>query len=330
MNKQTKNKLIAFFKGHSKSNQAKSYLIDHQDDDSLNDFLVDEWEQTSAENTLQVNEGENWKKINQHLINSRPKKVFPIQNRWFVGGSIAVMVTLVIMFIAVEFDVLKFDEILSSQTEITYVIKQTNKGEKLNVTLPDGSNIRLNSSSKLRIPSNYSTASNRVVELEGEAFFNVSKVKNKSFKVISKGITTEVLGTKFNIQSLNEGKEVTVAVVSGKVRVGTARSEIILDPEEITKVSAKSINLQKTKFDHDEVVGWYKNILVFDQMSFDQVVKDLEQWYGVEFIIEGKSKNNAKYSGKFEDKSLQADLEGLGFSSSFEFEIKQKTVFIKF
>ena len=148
--------------------------------------------------------------------------------------------------------------------------------------------------------------------------------------MISQGVTTKVLGTTFNINSKPKESEVVVAVVTGKVQVTTKRAQIILNPKELTQVSSESINLKKSNYDLDATIGWSGDLLVFKEDSFEDVIKDLEEWYGVEFVVEKQPQINEKYSGKFENSSLQLVLEGLGFSSSFDYEIKGKTVFLKF
>jgi transmembrane sensor len=333
MDKDSKKILTDYFQGKTSgkvTEKAKKFIIDHRNDDALNDLLAEEWNETSSDNQFHINSEEYWNEISRHVDESSKSGVLSIFSKTTIGISVAAAVTLAILtFIFIgEFQVQ--DSIAQVAHEVTYTDKQTNKGEKLNVALPDGSNIRLNSSSKIRIPSNYSSAKERVVFLEGEAFFKVSKFEGKTFKVISKGVTTEVLGTSFNINSKDKEDNVSVAVVTGKVQVSTKRSRIVLNPNEITSVRAETINLKKSWFDQDEVTGWNDNVLVFREESFVEVIDQLEEWYGVEFIIKGQPKVASKYNGRFENTSLQVVLEGLGFSSSFDYKIKNKTIFLKF
>ncbi len=308
-----------------KSKQAKKYLVSHRNDDSLNDMLAEEWNVTAAENRFQINTEENWNEIEHYVKQTKRQGVFTLLSRKTM--TLAAGLVLVLLSFGV---VTYFNHQPLVTDKVEYTIKQTKKGEKLNVTLPDGTTIRLNSSTELRIPSNYSTAKDRLVQLDGEAFFSVSKFEGKPFKVITEGVTTEVLGTSFNVNVNPDTGNTTVAVVTGKVKVSTKRSDILLYPSEMTAVSKESINLKKVIFDYDEVIGWNDNLLVFNDVEFDDVVASLEEWYGVEFVIEGQPESDATYNGRFENISLQYVLEGLGFSSSFQYEIKGKTVFLKF
>jgi len=331
MERNTKKILADYIEGNTNPElckQVKKYIISNRNNDILNDALAEEWEATSGENKFHLNKEEYWIDIKKHITDKEStKEVF---SKHYFSISIAAGIAIAVLFFLFHYTLQNEGTKPHIAAKITYIIKETKKGEKLNVSLPDGSNIRLNSSSKLQIPSDYGSSDDRMVKLEGEAFFNVSKFEGKSFKVISQGVTTKVLGTTFNINSKPKESEVVVAVVTGKVQVTTKRAQIILNPKELTQVSSESINLKKSNYDLDATIGWSGDLLVFKEDSFEDVIKDLEEWYGVEFVVEKQPQINEKYSGKFENSSLQLVLEGLGFSSSFDYEIKGKTVFLKF
>lgn len=330
MDKNKRKILTSYFEGsvsQDMGKQARSYIIDHRNDDTLNDVLAEEWNHTPDDNQFQINKEESWAEIKHHLEDKTKNRKLSVFAK--TGMAVAATIALAILAFVWQND-FSGKEKAYSEKEIGYTIKKTNKGEKLNVSLPDGSTIRLNSSSELRIPTNYTTAETRLVQLDGEAFFSVSKFEGKSFQVESNGVTTEVLGTSFNINTEKKTGNTSVAVVTGKVQVNTLRSKIVLLPSEMTVVRAESINLKKTTFDYDEVIGWNKNLLVFNESGFTEVIDNLEEWYGVEFVIAGEPTLNSTYNGRFENKSLQLVLEGLGFSSSFDYQIKDKTVFLKF
>lgn len=316
------------------SNEPNQKVIDQlvrfRNDEDLNDLLAEEWTKTSNKDQFHINKEENWNEIIAHVEKNQRTKSLSIFSKRIYKIAIAASFALIVLSFVFQnlYPELSSPDITDSQ--VSYVTKKTNKGEKLNVSLPDGSTIRLNSSSELKIPSNYASAADRVVILDGEAFFSVAKFENKPFRVISDGIITEVLGTKFNVNSKRENGNVAVAVVSGRVQVNTKRSKIILEPNELTEVRVESINLKKSECDIEVVTGWRNNLLIFKKTPFGEVIEGLEEWYGVEFVIEGQPNIDDKYSGRFENSSLQVVLEGLGFSSSFDFEIKNKKVYLKF
>lgn len=319
-------------------NYIRQWLITHEADENVRRLLQEEWMLTSADNELNHDMDVEWRAFKQKV--SHPRRTEHVKEatrskRFLLWSPLTLMtVSVIAVLLSSVFLYFLFQNtdpaVPATQEEVAYTIKKTNRGEKLNVTLPDGSSIKLNSSSELRIPDDYNAGKERVVFLNGEAFFEVVRDENKPFKVISGKVTTQVLGTSFNVNTLSPSEEVSVAVVTGKVRVANIEKEIILYPEEMTTVGASTVNPSKKTFDMDLVTGWRNNLLIFEKASLEEIIDKMEQWYGVTFVIEGKPHSRGKYSGRFENKSLSLVLEGLGFSSEFEYRIDGKTVHLKF
>lgn len=294
------------------------------EDEDVNEFLANEWSHTSSENKAGISIDEAWlefrERISKEQLESRP-----LWKRWLVAASISVVIASAAFYFSNQS---RHDGLTAIVEKVTYTEKQTDRGEKLNIALPDGTSIRLNSSTSLRIPSDFTNK--RMVYLHGEAFFEVAKDESKPFKVITGPVVTEVLGTSFNVTAFVPDEKVSVAVIEGKVRVANSIQAIELDRKEMTTVGPDKELLTKSDFDEESVIGWRNNILLFDQVSFDQVIEILKEWYGVDFVLEGESIPKGLYSGRFENKSLQLVLDGLGFSSDFEYKIVDKVVFLRF
>ena len=215
------------------------------------------------------------------------------------------------------------------QEETALVSRQNPAGRKAIFQLSDGTKVKLNAESKLQFPKNFSDT-NRIVLLEGEAFFEVARDETRPFLVVTGNITTKVLGTSFHVKNHPQSHNVQVALVHGKVSVldqnGTS---VVLEPDEMVTYSHK--NITKSTFDRDLVFGWVDNKLVFDKANAREVVKRLEKWYGVKFILRKEPMFSGLYSGVFEDESLHNVLQGIryGAEHSFVYEIIEKQVVIK-
>lgn len=220
----------------------------------------------------------------------------------------------------------------SSQTEQKAIVatkmfkREIPKGKKSVVTLADGTKVKLNAGASFEFPESFSNSNERRVYLSGEAFFEVAKDTLKPFIIESNHITTTVLGTSFNLQE--ENGNVAVAVVTGKVKVSSAQENtaVFLNPGEQAEYNYKSKNITKHKIDIESVTFWKDDIIYFHQSAFHEVVDRLENWYGVEFIIERKIKG--KFSGRFKSKSLNEVLLGLSYTTDFNFEIEKDKVTI--
>src|SRR5690606_4050789 len=110
----------------------------------------------------------------------------------------------------------------------------TPKGGMYQITLADSSKIWLNAASTLKYPSRFHTKE-RVVELQGEAYFIVAEDKKRPFKVISNGQQIEVLGTEFNVSAYDDEPDVKTTLVAGAVSIAPTahhRSLAVLQPGE--------------------------------------------------------------------------------------------------
>ncbi|MDN5210884.1 FecR domain-containing protein [Fulvivirgaceae bacterium BMA12] len=302
-------------------------LTQHEHDEELKRWLFDAWQKTSAKKELSLDINEGWLEIKKTISNNTKSRKIVHWPQVGVAASIVLAITLGVLFFWQKPASDPEDPVVE---QAVFIEKETGKGEKLNISLPDGSFIKLNTSTKLSIPANYYSNNERVVYLEGEAFFEVAKFEKKPFKVITGNITTTVMGTSFNVKALSENEPVSVALVEGKVSVANAKDEIILDPAEMTTVRPSTGKLSKETFDVEVITGWRSNLLIFDEILFEEIIEKLEQWYGVEFKIKGAPVGGKRYSGRFENKPLALVLEGLGFSSTFSYEIKDKTIFLNF
>lgn len=163
-------------------------------------------------------------------------------------------------------------------------------GEMANVTLPDGSEIELNSGSEVRYNRLFSL-SNREVSLNGEAFFSV---KNGSlpFEVNANGTTVRVTGTRFNVRSWREdpGRETEVSVMEGSVRFypdGLRDSSVTILPGQLSRLT---VEMEKPtapdSVSIDRVLAWRDHKFVFNKKSLAVVFRELERRFEIEIDLE--------------------------------------------
>ena len=207
---------------------------------------------------------------------------------------------------------------------VPLVIKRTGKGEKLNVRLPDGSQVKLNANSVLIAPERFEKGS-RQVKLEGEALFDVSEDPARPFTIVSGEVQTQVLGTSFNVRAYQEEQTVEVAVVSGKVSVqGSGAEEVFLLPNEVSLYDNNSRSLSTRQQDISDLIAWSKNILIFDGDTEAEVWTKLENWFGVNIILPKPAVIQGKYSGRFYNEPLERVLEGISYAAGFDYEIRDR------
>lgn len=210
------------------------------------------------------------------------------------------------------------------------------KGQKLTVFLSDGSKVKLNAESKIRYRKPLDEDS-RVVYLEGEAFFEVVPDKSRPFIVRSANLETKVLGTSFNVKAYPGEHQINVAVKTGLVSVinteqklaNIQNKSIVLSPTEMASFSMENNDMSVTKYDPKEVLSWSEGVLYFNDATMEQFVGELERWYGIDIVVERKTKIKKGIVGEFKDQSLEEILLGTHEASQFEYEFKNDKVIIK-
>ncbi|WP_339904768.1 FecR domain-containing protein [uncultured Cyclobacterium sp.] len=204
-------------------------------------------------------------------------------------------------------------------------------GVKANLTLQDGSKVILNSGSTLKYVKNFES-NRRVLELSGEAYFEVAEDQSRPFSVKTGSVTTTALGTTFLISSY-ENKPLDIALLTGKVAVNLDfghEQEIKLTKGEGLKVDLKSEKVQNEFFDPEIILAWTRKTIIFEKVSMFEVKRVLENWYGVKIEFTNSPPTDLEISGKFTDQSLENVLEGLSHSARFEYKLEKDKTTLKF
>jgi ferric-dicitrate binding protein FerR (iron transport regulator) len=184
---------------------------------------------------------------------------------------------------------------------------QTRKGEKVSLTLSDGSKVYLNTLSTLKYPEFFSETS-RDVELEGEAYFAVTPNKNRPFRVKSGNTLTVVRGTEFNIK--NRGESISVVVVKGSVDTYNPTSEKIFNLKKGDLISYNErtgfSNLRRADLQH--YLAWRKDKFSFSRTPLKEVMEEIGRYYNVDVRFKADSLKNKTITGFFSSGSINKIL----------------------
>jgi ferric-dicitrate binding protein FerR (iron transport regulator) len=172
----------------------------------------------------------------------------------------------------------------------------TSKGEQYQVILPDGSHVWLNAASTLKYPVAF-TGNERLVELTGEAYFEVAHNKAMPFKVKTRQQQVEVLGTHFNINAYTDEKITATTLLEGSVKVTTAsrNQKMIIKPGEQSTVNGDTMNVQEV--DTDEAVAWKNGYFLFNDENLAGIMKKVSRWYNVEVEYKDTAMQSLVFSG---------------------------------
>jgi ferric-dicitrate binding protein FerR (iron transport regulator) len=199
-------------------------------------------------------------------------------------------------------------------------------GEKKEMTLPDGSIVALMNQSQLIYPESFN-GNNRVVKLDGMAYFDVAHDQEKAFKIITKEAEITVLGTAFSVDIDPATGKTEVVVLRGSVRLQPADSKKYV---EIRKGESSTWNsstriLSKPSKANTNKVAWYTNELKFNDMPMNQVVRDLSEFYGIRLDISQTSIQDCRFTSPlgFKNTPVEKVLEALSYV--FQMKVERLT-----
>ncbi len=208
---------------------------------------------------------------------------------------------------------------------IKYNTISTPRGGQFRVILPDGTIVWLNASSSLKYPINFSKLGERTVELDGEAYFEVAKDRNKPFLVLSKYQTVQVLGTQFNVKSYPDENEIETTLLEGKVRVVPANGmpEVELSPG--TQAICLPDDLTVLEVNAYESIAWKEGRFVFQEESLNNILKKISRWYDVDVLYEDARAKEILFGGSMSRfDSISKVLNKLEIAGGVKFELTKR------
>lgn len=193
--------------------------------------------------------------------------------------------------------------------------------------LEDGTKIWLNSNSELQFPTHFD-GEKRVVTLKGEAFFQVAKNEKKPFRVITKELSIDALGTSFNVMSYNDETQTEVVLVEGKVKLSaetdhTEKELAWMHPGERAVYEEKFQKVYTTEVRTDKYIAWFDGILMFRDDNMKDVAKQLSRWFNVEVILTDPEIMNYMYTATFRNENLIQVLDLLKLSAPIDYKISE-------
>lgn len=216
--------------------------------------------------------------------------------------------------------------------KVGFIERSTSKGQKLFITLPDGTTVNLNAESRLKYPEQFD-GSTREIFLEGEGYFDVTHDRKKPFIVVTRAVKTIVLGTSFNVKSIS-GSATEVTLVQGKVNVlallgKSDSSAVTLHPNQQAIVKSNSTEIIRNNVEVEKYIGWKNNTIYFENTTLKDVVATLGSWYNKEIVLENSSLESCIINAKYRNESLANVLESLHFLLNLEHETRDGKIILK-
>ena len=211
-----------------------------------------------------------------------------------------------------------FRLIRSNQEKVlTYTEVHVKNGEHKRIILPDGTSVTLNAGSYLRYPREFITDVRRI-EMNGEAFFEVTRDEEKPFLIHTKDADVKVLGTSFNVKAFDMDEQLTVSVQTGKVQVDLPEAMMRLLPDEQFVMDKTKGEFQKRNEDARLSTVWIKGGLYFNRTPIRTVVNELVRMYNRTIEFAPGAEYDDYIYGEHDNKSLEAVLKSIQYSTDIK------------
>lgn len=212
-------------------------------------------------------------------------------------------------------------------TEVTYNTLTTPRGGQYHVTLADGTKVWLNAASSLRFPTAF-TGSERVVELTGEAYFEVVHDSKQPFKVKTANQIIQDIGTRFNVNCYTDEDAAATTLVEGSVKILAAKGETMIKPGQQYLLKTSGVAELKGDVDIDEVTAWKNGMFQFNNADIKTIMRQVSRWYNVDVEYSGQVPAST-YHGRISRNSNASAVLKILELSGIDFTIERGKIIVK-
>lgn len=196
----------------------------------------------------------------------------------------------------------------------------TQRGERAELRLADGTNVTLSAASTLRIPISVGEGS-RDLYLDGAAYFDVAHDSTRPFRVHTAHGVTEDLGTRFVITAYPTDSTEQVAVADGAVELrGAVGEPVALEAGDVAHVSAAGVVSVARHVAVDRYFSWIDGLLEFDNIALGDAVPILERQYDIRIHLKDSSLAKKRFTGSFTAGDVDQLMNGLAFLLDARYE----------
>ncbi|GGF46266.1 FecR domain-containing protein [Echinicola rosea] len=224
---------------------------------------------------------------------------------WAIAASVLLVLGVVTILILV-----------THQNAPEYITYDTAYGEQSDFLLEDSSHVYLNAGSTLAFEG-FGSQKDREVTLSGEAFFDIARDESRPFIIHSGEMDIRVLGTAFNVEAYPEEDVIKVTVTEGIVAINNSNPDI---EQKLTAGQSIVFNRANGNYEMESAqeILWKERILAFDKTPFDQVIRKMERWYGVDLEVMDSSLHQLTLNGRFANKDVHEMIRAIAFLANKE------------
>jgi len=333
--------------------ELEEILTEHPDAMYTEEIFTQIWHSKVKEEDSNYFYRKHKKKYQDQFASTESIEAFAPRENWFKKHRITAVaiLTLLTIFGSGYFILPSAPKSTNKVSEYKSIV--AGKGIRKAITLPDGTKVWLNGDSKLTYNVKMNEGDTRMVSLTGEAFFDVAHDKEHPFVIRTDKVSIKVLGTAFNVSAYPNDKKCETTLLRGSIELTVnddSNQKFLLKPaekfalisEEREKTSDNSIHKNeggKLVIEHLTIVkvankeyvaetSWTDNKLIFDNESLEEIAAKLERWYNVKITFSGQSIGKYRFTGAFENETVEQALTALQIIKSFNFKINENDITI--
>jgi transmembrane sensor len=205
-------------------------------------------------------------------------------------------------------------------------VMTTPRGGQYQLVLSDGTVVYLNAETSVKFPVVFN-GSERIVELSGEAYFEVAHDSKRPFKVLCKGQQIKVLGTHFNVNAYDDDQVIKTTLLQGSVKLNSGGKQVMLTPgEQASLLTDRSFVINKVNA--EDAISWKKGYFLFRNENIKSIMKQVSRWYDVDIDYRNGTEN-IKLGGtvsRFEQ--IDDLLKTIQLTESVHFKIEGRRVIV--
>lgn len=305
--------LDMYFEGKASRNNIKKLAQELNSPDFGISYMEEQW--GNAEPTMNAF-------VKERIFDNIKEEIKP-QRRFKIRKWLQVAAVLIAVF-STSFSIY----LVKTKDNLSDTVLTVEKGQKASIILPDGTKAWLNSGTTVTYGSQFNS-SQRLVQLDGEAYFEVAHNKKSPFVVDCNGLKVKALGTAFNIKAYKTEETIQTALVNGKVEISDNIKKVILIPNQRLAYNRSNHKMQKSdEEDCERFSQWRNNQLFFESQAFADIVQTLERSYNVKFVFKSESLKKYKYTGTVGNTSIDSMLQLFSMTSPLQYQVEGNTIYL--
>jgi len=333
LEKQELQRLFNLYLEKKASPEEVKILLDHfgvnQDGELLHDLILQEIKQPIPEdNIISLQDHKVYERV-ESALNARidhedehHHKIFWQTTAFRAIASVAAVALLISGYF-----------ILSTSSPVKMMTVSAAYGKQIEIQLPDSSNVWLSAGSTIVYPEKFKK-DRRLVELKsGDVFLDVKHDAKTPFIIKAKDVDVTVLGTSFEVNAFEKGKNASITVKTGKVGVvqsGQNKPATFLLPGDRAIINYATHHLHKIIIDTADIAAWRSGKLIFENQLLEEVMSTLERTYNVKITIANPELLYERVTMRLNHQPLDNIMTAISFSNHFNYKkINEQLIVIR-